>query len=107
MSDLTTVVEKDEDFDGLMTSIAQARAFARGEDVPGLRVHHFPAIDIVTMRKKTGATQDIFARQIGVSIATLRNWEQGRRQPEGPARVLLSMLARDPGIVARTLGQAV
>ena len=98
---------KDEDFDGLMASVAEARAYARGKAVPGLRVHHFPAIDIATIRKKTGATQDLFARQIGVSIATLRNWEQGRRQPEGPARVLLSMLARDPGIVARTLGQAV
>ncbi len=95
---------KDEHFDGLMASLSEARAFARGEVVPGLRVHHFPAIDITAIRKQTGATQDLFARQIGVSIATLRNWEQGRRQPEGPARVLLAMLARDPGIVARTLG---
>lgn len=55
------------------------------------------------IRKKTGRTQDGFARQIGVSTATLRNWEQGRRQPEGPARVILSMLARDPEIVARVL----
>ena len=97
---------KDEDFDGLMASLAEARAYARGEEVPGLRVHHFPAIDIAAIRKQTGATQDLFARQIGVSIATLRNWEQGRRKPEGPARVLLAMLARDPGIVARTLSEA-
>lgn len=96
----------DEDFEELMTSVAEARAFARGEPVPGLRVHHFPAIDIVAIRKKSGATQDGFARQIGVSTATLRNWEQGRRHPEGPARVLLSMLARDPDIVARTLSVA-
>ena len=97
---------KDDDFEGLMASLAEARSFARGEEVPGLRVHHFPAIDIAAIRKQTGATQDLFARQIGVSIATLRNWEQGRRQPEGPARVLLAMLARDPGIVARTLSEA-
>jgi putative transcriptional regulator len=97
---------KDEEFEGLMASLAEARAFARGEKVPGLRVHYFPAIDIVAIRKQTGATQDKFARQIGVSIATLRNWEQGRRQPEGPARVLLAMLARDPGIVVRTLSEA-
>ncbi len=97
---------KDEDFEGLMASLAEARAFARGEQVDGLRVHHFPAIDIAAIRKKAGATQDGFARQIGVSIATLRNWEQGRRQPEGPARVLLAMLARDPGIVVRVLGKA-
>ena len=97
---------KDEEFEGLMASLAEARAYARGEKVPGLRVYHFPAIDIVSIRKQTGATQDVFARQIGVSIATLRNWEQGRRQPEGPARVLLAMLARDPGIVVRTLSEA-
>jgi putative transcriptional regulator len=99
MSDPTTL-----DFDGLMASVAEARAFAKGQKVSGLRVHHFPAIDIAAIRKKTGATQDGFARQIGVSTATLRNWEQGRRQPEGPARVLLSML--DPGIVARVLSEA-
>jgi putative transcriptional regulator len=97
---------KDEDFDALMASVAEARAFAQGQSVLGLRVHHIPAIDIAAIRKKTGATQDGFARQIGVSTATLRNWEQGRRQPEGPARVLLSMLARDPGIVARVLSEA-
>ncbi len=97
---------KDDDFEELMASVAQARAYAKGKSVEGLRVHHFPAIDIAAIRKQTGATQDHFARQIGVSIATLRNWEQGRRQPEGPARVLLAMLARDPGIVARTLSEA-
>ena len=97
---------KDEDFDGLMASVAEARAYARGESATGLRVHHFPAMDIAAIRKKAGVTQDGFARQIGVSIATLRNWEQGRRQPEGPARVLLAMLARDPGIVGRVLGGA-
>ncbi len=96
----------DEDFDGLMASVAEARSYARGEHVPGLRVHHIPALDIAAIRKKAGATQDGFARQIGVSTATLRNWEQGRRQPEGPARVLLSMLARDPGIVSRMLSEA-
>ena len=97
---------KDEDFEGLMASVAEARAYARGEAGGDLRVHRIPAIDIAAIRKQAGATQDLFARQIGVSIATLRNWEQGRRQPEGPARVLLAMLARDPGIVARTLSEA-
>jgi putative transcriptional regulator len=94
---------KDEDFEELMASVAEARSLAMGKAAPGLRIHHFPAIDIAAIRKKAGATQDGFARQIGVSTATLRNWEQGRRQPEGPARVLLAMLARDPGIVARVL----
>ena len=97
---------KDEDFDGLLESIDQARAFARGERVEGLKVHAGRPIDIVAVRRRTGLTQEEFSRQIGVSTATLRNWEQGRRKPEGPARILLAMLARDPAIVARTLASA-
>lgn len=46
-----------------------------------------------------GATQSSFAAAIGVPVKTLRNWEQNRRQPTGPARVLLSLIARDPWIV--------
>jgi putative transcriptional regulator len=97
---------KGEDFEGLLESIGQARAFARGERVEGLRVHAEQPIDIAAVRKKAGLSQEEFSRQIGVSTATLRNWEQGRRKPEGPARILLAMLARDPAIVARTLASA-
>ena len=45
-----------------------------------------------------------FARLIGVKKATLVNWEQGRRKPDGPARVLLALIAKEPGIVRRVLG---
>ena len=51
-------------------------------------------------------SQAAFASEIGVSVATLRNWEQGRRMPDGPARVLLTMLSKDPGVVRRTLKHA-
>ena len=90
-------------FDDLVQSIEEARAWARGEHVPGLRVRYFEVENVPAIRKKTGLTQDAFSAQIGVSTATLRNWEQGRRKPEGPARILLAMLARDPEIVTRTL----
>ena len=46
-----------------------------------------------------GATQQTFANLIGVPVRTLRNWEQRRREPTGPARVLLSMIERDPWLV--------
>jgi DNA-binding transcriptional regulator YiaG len=46
------------------------------------------------------------SRRIGVSAATLRNWEQGRRKPEGPARILLALLERNPRIVEETLSDA-
>jgi putative transcriptional regulator len=95
-----------QDFEELLQSIDQARRWARGEDVPGFRVHFPPGEDVAAIRKRTGLSQAAFARQIGVPVGTLRNWEQGRRRPDGPARVLLALLAKDPGIVKRTLSEA-
>jgi putative transcriptional regulator len=97
---------KKDDFDELLESIDQARRWLGGEDVPGFRVHFPPGGDVAAIRKQTGLSQAAFAGQIGVSVATLRNWEQGRRRPDGPARVLLALLAKDPGIVKRTLEEA-
>jgi putative transcriptional regulator len=59
--------------------------------------------DVVAIRARTGLSQAAFARSIGVKPATLRNWEQKRRVPDGPARVLLALIARDPGVVQRLL----
>jgi putative transcriptional regulator len=65
---------------------------------------HVPnRIDVTAIRKKTGLSQEAFSARIGVSAGTLRNWEQGRRMPDGPARVLLAMLARNPRVVEDTL----
>lgn len=97
---------KEERFEAIMQGMDEVLRWARGEDVPGLRVHFPPGGDVAAIRKRTGLSQAAFARQIGVSIGTLRNWEQGRRCPDGPARVLLALLDKDPGIVARTLSEA-
>lgn len=97
---------KDEDFHGLMRSIDQARRWSRGETLPGQRIHFPPGEDVASIRARTSLSQTAFAKQIGVSVATLRNWEQGRRRPDGPARVLLALLDHDPGIVKRTLSKA-
>jgi putative transcriptional regulator len=97
---------KDEDFNGLLRGLSEARDHARGRKVEGLRIHEGTPLDISAIRKRTGLSQTSFARQIGVSPGTLRNWEQGRRRPEGPARVLLAMLARDPHVVSRMLSAA-
>jgi putative transcriptional regulator len=51
-------------------------------------------------------TQKDFALSFGVSLDTLRNWEQGRRHPEGPARVLLAVIERDPKTVLKTVRDA-
>jgi putative transcriptional regulator len=87
----------------IMQGLREAAAQARGEKVPGLKLHVPKKIDVHAIRRKTGLSQEAFSSRIGVSAGTLRNWEQGRRAPDGPARVLLAMLARNPRIVEETL----
>lgn len=55
--------------------------------------------DVVTLRRFIGLTQAAFAEALGISVATLRNWEQDRRRPEGPALALLRIAARHPRIL--------
>ena len=90
--------------DRIMQGLHEAAAHARGEKVPGLKVHVPRNVNVYAIRRRTGLSQEAFSRRIGVSPGTLRNWEQGRRAPEGPARVLLAMLARNPRIVEETIG---
>jgi putative transcriptional regulator len=59
--------------------------------------------DIVALRGFTGLTQRAFANALGISIHTLRNWEQGRRKPEGAALALLRVVARHPRILKENL----
>jgi putative transcriptional regulator len=63
----------------------------------------FWAPRVLAMRKTMGLSQRVFARLVGVSVKTLQNWEQGRRQPSGPAAVLLTVLVADPGAVLRAV----
>jgi putative transcriptional regulator len=58
------------------------------------------------VRARTGLTQAEFAARIDVPIETVRNWEQGKRTPRGPARALLKMLATAPDLVFATLGRS-
>jgi putative transcriptional regulator len=58
-----------------------------------------PKNDIVKVRGKLGLSQSKFADVLGISADTLQNWEQGRRQPTGPARVLLKIATRHPKVL--------
>jgi len=91
-----------KDFDNLVTSIRQAGRIRRGEIKPS-RVNQFAPPDIRAIRRRLGQSQTAFARMIGVSVATLRNWEQGRRTPESAARAYLLVIAREPKAVDRAL----
>ena len=57
------------------------------------------------VRLGAGLTQEAFAARIGVPVATVRNWEQGKRLPRGPARALLRVMAREPEAVRRALSE--
>jgi putative transcriptional regulator len=95
----------------LLTSLDQALAYARGEHVPGLRVTHVqvdrPApIDLLAIRQNLGLSQSRFAQRFGFTAATIRNWEQGRTRPDGPARILLTVIAHHPDAVEDALRKA-
>ena len=87
---------KKELFDELLASVKQAKAIERGALKPARTFEVNPAKDIVTVRGKLGLSQSKFAAILGISADTLQNWEQGRRQPTGPAKVLLKIAAKHP-----------
>jgi putative transcriptional regulator len=93
---------KKKDFEELTASIREAGRIRRGE-AKARRVTEFAPVDVKAIRRRLGKSQAEFARLIGVNVATLRNWEQGRRRPQGPARALLKVAATNPEIVAAAL----
>ncbi len=86
----------------IIEAAEEALRFARGEDT-GARVTVIEVPDVPAIRKKLGLSQEEFAQRFGVSLGTLRNWEQGVRLPEGPARVLLKVIEKEPAAVKRAL----
>jgi len=89
---------KDELFAELVASLKESGAILRGEQEAS-RTAHFDPLDIKHIRDGYNLTQEQFAAMLGISVRTLRNWEQGRRVPEGPAMVLLRVAARHPEVV--------
>lgn len=65
----------------------------------------FAPVDVSDIRERFDQTQEEFARMMGISVDTLRNWERGRRHPQGPARALLRIADSDPALVARVLSR--
>ena len=93
----------DASFKELLKSIDEVRAIKAGTRRPS-RVIRFDRLEIKTIRKRLRVSQTQFAYLIGVSPATLRNWEQGRTYPEGAARVLLKVAAKSPRTILEALG---
>jgi DNA-binding transcriptional regulator YiaG len=95
MSDEVRELTK-KDF-GRAISREQRRRLISGDWISG---------DLAALRKYLGLTQKQFSGRIGISIDTLQNWEQDRRQPDGPAKALLRILAKHPRLVMHDLVQA-
>lgn len=89
-------------FESLKQGLKEAASIRRGELAPG-RVTEISAPDAKSIRAKVGLSQAEFARLIGVKVATLRNWEQHRRQPTGAAAALLTIVEKEPDAALRAL----
>jgi putative transcriptional regulator len=85
-------------FEELAASVREGGAILRGKVKPS-RAFEVDGPDIKQMRARYQLSQGEFAALLGISIGTLRNWEQGRRAPDGPARVLLQVVAKHPDAV--------
>ncbi len=93
---------KEKEFQELLQSIDQAKAIHQGRRKPS-RVFHYEPVKVKTIREKLGLTQAQFAAMLCVSLATLRNWEQGRTYPEGAAIALLRVAESKPKAVLEAL----
>lgn len=96
---------KKEDFSKLVKSIKQAGQIKKGKQKPG-RTFLYKTPNIKSIRKRLRVSQSEFALMIGVSKSTVQNWEQGRREPEGPAKALLKVAQKNPHAVFEALHAA-
>ena len=89
---------KDDLFEELVASVREGGAISRGDRTPS-RAFVMDGPDVKEIRARYGLSQGEFASMLGISVGTLRNWEQRRRAPAGPARVLLQVAAKHPAAV--------
>lgn len=91
----------------ILRGAREALAHARGGS--GAKVHKVRVpdrVDVAAIRDHLGLSQQQFADRFGFSVGSVRNWEQGIRRPEGAARVLLTVIGRNPTAVLRALDPA-
>jgi len=93
---------RDELFDELVESLREGGRIVRGEE-EAARETELDEPSVGAIRDEFGLSQAKFAAMLGISVRTLQNWEQGRRRPRGPARVLLLVAARHPHVILDTI----
>lgn len=88
----------------IIASLNEAVRWAKGEKVPvRITTVHVPEVNVRQVRRRLNLSQVQFAARFGFAPASVRNWEQGRTRPDGPARILLAVIARHPEAVQDTL----
>ena len=86
----------------LLVAMCEVKAFLEGDESAGKVVYPKPPmIDVAAVRAKTGLSQNEFAKRFMLAPGTLRNWEQGIREPDGPSRLLLAVIDRAPDVVGQ------
>lgn len=86
----------------------EVTAHLRGEAIPGIQDYVVPnPLDVAAVRGRMGLSQTAFAKRFGLDVTALQAWEQGRRQPDRTARVLLAVIAKEPEAVQRALAASV
>jgi putative transcriptional regulator len=92
-------------FDKIKAGLDSAKAYLDGTaDKRLYRVHVPKKVDVKKIRTRLGLSQETFARTYGFALSAVRDWEQGRRQPERSARILLKVVEKEPDAVTRALG---
>ena len=89
-------------FTEISAGLTDAIEHAKGKST-GVVVHKPEALDVKAIRENTGMTQQRFCAAFGISLGTLRHWEQGLRTPRGPARVLLKVVQHNPNAIIDTM----
>lgn len=95
---------KEELFQELLQCVREMKAIRCGKMKPSRYFRFDDKSDVVKLRGKLGVSRPKFARLLGISEKTLQNWEQDRRSPTGPAKVLLKVAARQPKVLLELAG---
>ncbi len=89
-------------FESIKQGLSEAMEYAKGKSTKAV-VHDFDAVGVKKIRSQIGMSQTEFASAFGISLGTLRHWERGDRTPQGPALVLLNVVAKEPKAVLKAL----
>jgi putative transcriptional regulator len=94
-------------FDKIAAGLCDAIAIAKGEADPSTYRVHVPSdVDVKSLRRRLGLSQEEFAQRYSFTCARVRDWEQGRSKPDGAVRAYLIVIDREPEAVARALNAA-